>query len=654
MATYWVSSSAKGAADGSSYADAVGTLPAGIALCTAKGDILNVINDGDHTWPTSETDLPAGTKGTSFSDYGTLIRGVADSAVETPEVASVVASGGDAARYFVRVIADTGYAIVRNLEFDASGKTADTFTYYASRLRDTGSPDPGPIRLEGCAFIGGATGVAPTGVRLAYSTHASSPPAGSELFEILDCYFQNWITAASAGATLEKTFQGCVFYNDVQGAGGSTFFSQTLASGSGGAFGFIGNTIFQDIGNSVFGAPLNYTVSGAFDAGTVNVKDNLVFLESTSAGPGAHFMADAGPATGSFSGTIDYNVLLGGPNVAAGDLHPEAWYHDLWDVSPANDQYAYEQATASVFFDPSSAYDWDPLNNGATISILKDLRPRLYTAASESGGAVGALPPGETDLTVTNASDRSSPKVDETVIFTVTASNSGSDDSNVEVDGAVPSGLTFVGAVVTVGSYDSGTGIWTIGDLDDAASATLTLTVTVDSDQAGNTINYTATISGDLDETNSGDNTATATLSVVADDVDDPGGDAVTPVIDTYPLYKPDLQFNLNMRLQLKKNRVREFYLGNNVEGQRWLEMLSRQITLSTNTTTTVNLGGIQRAEFMLVESDEPVQVGVGNASVNLYPASKVVALVGTDFEMLQIKNPSLTTEANILVVVTD
>ena len=76
MTTFWVSS-ATGADgdDGLSYANAKETLTAVLALYADTGDIINVVADGDYAWPTSETDFVADA-GTSFVDYGLLIRGV--------------------------------------------------------------------------------------------------------------------------------------------------------------------------------------------------------------------------------------------------------------------------------------------------------------------------------------------------------------------------------------------------------------------------------------------------------------------------------------------------------------------------------------------------------------------------------------------------
>ena len=43
----------------------------------------------------------------------------------------------------------------------------------------------------------------------------------------------------------------------------------------------------------------------------------------------------------------------------------------------------------------------------------------------------------------------------------------------------LPAGLTFVSEVPSQGTYDSGTGVWTVGTVANSGSATLTITATV-------------------------------------------------------------------------------------------------------------------------------------------------------------------------------
>ena len=108
------------------------------------------------------------------------------------------------------------------------------------------------------------------------------------------------------------------------------------------------------------------------------------------------------------------------------------------------------------------------------------------------------------------ASGNAEPAVGDTVTFEITVTNNGGDDAtNVTLTDALPAGLTATlnNGGVTAGSYDAGTGVWTIPTLADGASATLTIEGTVDAGQEGNTISNvtTAATSDETDPTTGGD-----------------------------------------------------------------------------------------------------------------------------------------------------
>jgi uncharacterized repeat protein (TIGR01451 family) len=100
--------------------------------------------------------------------------------------------------------------------------------------------------------------------------------------------------------------------------------------------------------------------------------------------------------------------------------------------------------------------------------------------SNNSGTAVVNGPAAVADIQVQKAVDNAVPTAGSNVTFTVTARNAGpSNATNVAVTDVLPPGLTFVSATPSQGSYASGTGIWTIGNLPNGASVTLALTATV-------------------------------------------------------------------------------------------------------------------------------------------------------------------------------
>jgi gliding motility-associated-like protein len=78
----------------------------------------------------------------------------------------------------------------------------------------------------------------------------------------------------------------------------------------------------------------------------------------------------------------------------------------------------------------------------------------------------------------------------------------------VVINDVLPAGYTFVSSTPSVGTYNSGTGVWTIGNLANGATATLDIVVTVNA--TGSYAN-TATISGNETDPTPGNNTSTST-----------------------------------------------------------------------------------------------------------------------------------------------
>lgn len=103
--------------------------------------------------------------------------------------------------------------------------------------------------------------------------------------------------------------------------------------------------------------------------------------------------------------------------------------------------------------------------------------------------------------TVITASD-TTPNVGDTVTLTVTARNEGPDaGTDATVQAVLPEGLTYVSSETATGTYNSETGVWSLGTMAapaagvDATAATLTITATVDEGTRGTPLEVTATIS---------------------------------------------------------------------------------------------------------------------------------------------------------------
>ncbi|MFK8112437.1 MAG: DUF11 domain-containing protein [Rubripirellula sp.] len=101
---------------------------------------------------------------------------------------------------------------------------------------------------------------------------------------------------------------------------------------------------------------------------------------------------------------------------------------------------------------------------------------------SEDDQASASVIPPVIDLSLTKSVTPDRPAVGQVVTFTITAANAGpSDATGVIVSDVLPSGLSFVNSLATVGGYSGSDGRWNIGQINSGQSATLTLMATVDS-----------------------------------------------------------------------------------------------------------------------------------------------------------------------------
>lgn len=86
------------------------------------------------------------------------------------------------------------------------------------------------------------------------------------------------------------------------------------------------------------------------------------------------------------------------------------------------------------------------------------------------------------DIAISKTADETNPLENETVNFTITATNNGSEDATeLDVNEAIPAGLTLVQATPSQGTYSQLTNLWSVGSLANGASATLVLETTVNS-----------------------------------------------------------------------------------------------------------------------------------------------------------------------------
>ncbi|NPA31480.1 MAG: DUF11 domain-containing protein, partial [Chloroflexi bacterium] len=149
--------------------------------------------------------------------------------------------------------------------------------------------------------------------------------------------------------------------------------------------------------------------------------------------------------------------------------------------------------------------NWGPLDGqGEGTATIED----LGGTGGIDGQGDGAACSQAADLELSKTVNPATARAGDTVTFTITLTNNGPNTAtNVEVTDELPNGYTYVSSTPSQGTYDSGTGRWAVGDLANGATATLTITATVNA--SGNHINtaeVTAVDQGDPDSTpNNGD-----------------------------------------------------------------------------------------------------------------------------------------------------
>ena len=217
---------------------------------------------------------------------------------------------------------------------------------------------------------------------------------------------------------------------------------------------------------------------------------------------------------------VTVNALNRGPNPASGVEVTDNLPAGLQFVSASTTQGAYDQATGLWTVGSVPVNATARLEITATVTSPGSItnltvktgqnEPDPNTANDSSAGTTNAVP--AADVSIEKEVDRSDPLVGTTVTFTLRAANSGpSGATGVTIADTLPAGLTFVSAAPSQGSYDSGTGVWTVGALGAGSHATLTLVASAD--VAGALSNNAAVASQDQVDPNPLNNNDAASIN---------------------------------------------------------------------------------------------------------------------------------------------
>lgn len=220
-------------------------------------------------------------------------------------------------------------------------------------------------------------------------------------------------------------------------------------------------------------------------------------------------VTNSGTANTSGTATVTDN-LPAGLTVAALPSGPG------WNCSTTVIGSATAVCTSSAVITPGLSYPAISL----TVNVSQSAASSVINAVSVSGGGENNVGNNTASdpTTIVSSSDLSLAKVvsipgsgvGSNVTFTVTVTNSGpTNATNVAVRDQLPAGLFYISSTPSVGAYNSGTGIWTIGSVASGASPTLQLVARIDSLGAlTNTAQVSASDQPDPDSTPNNNNPA--------------------------------------------------------------------------------------------------------------------------------------------------
>ena len=249
-----------------------------------------------------------------------------------------------------------------------------------------------------------------------------------------------------------------------------------------------------DNANPSEGNTVNYTIT-ATDNGPATSTD----VVATDTLPSGLTFENATASEGSYSSSTGIWTI--------GTVAPDATA-TLQIAALVNSGTAGNMITNTVTIGESSTEtDSDLANNTASATLT----------VAGGGGGCGSSCPVYADVSVQKTADVTSTVEGGTIDYTITATDLGpATSTDVVATDTLPSGLTFVNATASVGTYSTSTGAWTIGTLTANATATLQIAATANAGTGGTTITNTAVIgeSSTETDTNPGNNSSSVSVYI--------------------------------------------------------------------------------------------------------------------------------------------
>jgi uncharacterized repeat protein (TIGR01451 family) len=218
-------------------------------------------------------------------------------------------------------------------------------------------------------------------------------------------------------------------------------------------------------------------VSKTVDNSTPNVGENVTFTIT---------LENLGPSSALNVSLTD--TLPAGLQFVSGTPSTGSFASGVWTLGTVASGATPTLTLVAKVLAPSSGPVSQQENTATATSTTPDPYPENNTGTS-------SVTPKQADLEIFKTVNTKEPSIGETIEYTLAVDNLGTDTAtNVRVQDILPVGLTFVSATPSVGGYDAGTGIWTVGTVTTADTPTLVIFAKVTT-PTGGTLTNTATVS---------------------------------------------------------------------------------------------------------------------------------------------------------------
>ena len=289
----------------------------------------------------------------------------------------------------------------------------------------------------------------------------------------------------SAAVTGAKVAPGTYLLSELDGPDGysASAWSCTGASVSGNSVTLVaGATASCGITNTELGQPV-LTQDKTVSAATAHEGDTLIYTMTT----GNTGTADATGVRA--TETLPAGVTFVSATASTGTFDSTSGVWTLGTVAVGATETLTVTATVNAGTEGSTLIDRFAVSPPPGVGPPEVENPCADDAAQSCASTDVLPPPGSPELIQSKNVDQTTAVPGDTLTYTMGVADDGTADATgVTATDTLPAGVTFVAADAPgAGTYDSSTGVWTIGTVPSDGSVTLTITATVNTGTAATT-----------------------------------------------------------------------------------------------------------------------------------------------------------------------